>query len=180
MLAVDCYTGVHEEELVRELSKLSDQLILVRDLYKEESDVRCMTERFMTDDVLFGYVTNLCISDYFDSDKLEDARQRVCQATTPLIIVGTGASLIAPDATLVYVDMARWEIQQRFRRHEVKALGVDNRDDAVSVQYKRGYFNDWRICDRYKSTLFEHVDYWLDTHIVNQPKMIDRTTFLKV
>lgn len=87
--------------------------------------------------------------------------------------------MVAPGATLVYVDMARWEIQQRCRRHEVKALGIDNREDAVSLQYKRGYFNDWRICDRYKSTLFEHVDYWLDSHIPGSPKMIDRETFYK-
>lgn len=32
--------------------------------------------------------------------------------------------------------MVRWEIQQRFRRHEVKALGIDNRNEAVSLQYK--------------------------------------------
>lgn len=179
VLAVDCYTGVYEEELVRELSKLSARLILVRDLYKEESELRCMTERFMTEDVLFGYVTNLCISDYFDAEKLEDARRCACGVSTPLIIIGTGAGMVAPGATLVYVDMARWEIQQRCRRHEVKALGIDNREDAVSLQYKRGYFNDWRICDRYKSTLFEHVDYWLDSHIPGSPKMIDRQTFYK-
>lgn len=179
VLAVDCYTGVYEEELVRELSKLSARLVLVRDLYKEESELRCMTERFMTEDVLFGYVTNLCISDYFDAEKLEDARRCACDASTPLIIIGTGAGMVAPGATLVYVDMARWEIQQRCRRHEVKALGIDNREDAVSLQYKRGYFNDWRICDRYKSTLFEHVDYWLDSHIPSSPKMIDRQTFYK-
>lgn len=179
VLAVDCYTGVYEEELVRELSKLSARLVLVRDLYKEESELRCMTERFMTEDVLFGYVTNLCISDYFDAEKLEDARRCACGVSTPLIIIGTGAGMVAPGATLVYVDMARWEIQQRCRRHEVKALGIDNREDAVSLQYKRGYFNDWRICDRYKSTLFEHVDYWLDSHIPGSPKMIDRQTFYK-
>ena len=87
--------------------------------------------------------------------------------------------MVAPEATLVYVDMARWEIQQRFRRHEVKALGIDNRNEAVSLQYKRGYFNDWRVCDRYKDSLFYKVDFWLDTHIAGQPKMIDRETFFK-
>lgn len=70
--------------------------------------------------------------------------------------------MVAPEATLVYADMARWEIQQRFRRHEVKALGIDNREEPVSLQYKRGYFNDWRICDHYKDTLFTKVDFgWI-------------------
>ena len=75
--------------------------------------------------------------------------------------------------------MARWEIQQRFRAHEVKALGVDNREDAVSLQYKRGYFNDWRVLDKYKEGLFDKADFWLDTHIANDPRMIDRETFFK-
>ena len=129
-----------------------------------------MTERFMTDDVLFGYVTNLCLADYFDSEKLAAAQKKVSESNKPVIVLGTGAHMVAPEATLVYVDMARWEIQQRFRRHEVKALGIDNRNEAVSLQYKRGYFNDWRVCDRYKDSLFHEVDFWLDTHIAGQPK----------
>lgn len=180
ILAVDCYTGVYEQELVKEFSLIpSAKIILVSDLYKDEETLLRMTERFMTDDVLFGYVTNLCLADYFDCEKLAAAQKMIQEIDTLVIVIGTGASMVAPDATLVYVDMARWEIQQRFRRHEVKALGIDNRNDAVSLQYKRGYFNDWRVCDRYKDTLFRKVDFWLDTHIAGQPKMIDRETFFK-
>ena len=177
IIAVDCYTGVYEDELVGELTKISAQIILVRDLYKPEYMLIQMTERFMTTDVLFGYVTNLCLTDYFDMEKLEAARKKIAELDIPVIIIGTGAALVAPEATLVYADMARWEIQQRFRRHEVKALGIDNREEPVSLQYKRGYFNDWRICDHYKDTLFTKVDFWLDTHIAGHPKMIDRETF---
>ena len=90
------------------------------------------------------------------------------------------SAVVAPqDAMVVYADMARWEIQQRFRRHEVKALGIDNRNDAVSLQYKRGYFNDWRVCDRYKERLFDRVEFWIDTHVAGTPKMIDKDTFFK-
>lgn len=146
---------------------------------KPEAEIKAMTDRFMTDDVLFGYVTNLSLVDYFDSEKLEATRRQIVQADQA-IVMGAGASLVVPaDATLVYVDMARWEIQQRFRTHEVKALGIDNRQDAVSLQYKRGYFNDWRILDRYKNGLFDRVDYWLDTNVKGNPKMIDRQTFFK-
>ena len=175
VLAVDCYTGVYEKELIDELSLLQPaEIILVNELYKDEKVIAEMTERFMTDDVLFGYVTNLCLADYFDSEKLAAAQKKVSESNKPVIVLGTGAHMVAPEATLVYVDMARWEIQQRFRRHEVKALGIDNRNEAVSLQYKRGYFNDWRVCDRYKDSLFYKVDFWLDTHIAGQPKMIDR------
>ena len=149
VLAVDCYTGVYEEELLRELSALGARVLSVNACYKSEECVRQMTERFMTDDVLFGYVTNLTLDDYFEEEKLAAMRREISESTDPVIVLGTGAQKVAPEAALVYVDMARWEIQQRFRRHEVRALGIDNREDAVSVQYKRGYFNDWRVCDRY-------------------------------
>lgn len=180
VLAVDLYTGVHEDEMLEVLHNLFPTLIIdMRSLMKPEAEIKAMTDRFMTDDVLFGYVTNLSLVDYFDSEKLEAARRQIVQADQA-IVMGAGASLVVPaDATLVYVDMARWEIQQRFRTHEVKALGIDNRQDAVSLQYKRGYFNDWRILDRYKNGLFDRVDYWLDTNVKGNPKMIDRQTFFK-
>lgn len=181
ILAVDLYTGVREEEVANELKRLSPALFVdTRDLMKPEREIEAMTERFMTDDVLFGYVTNLVLNDYFDAGKLEATRKQVAQASGKVIVMGPGAAMVVPaEATIVYADMARWEIQQRFRKHEVKALGVDNREDAVSLQYKRGYFNDWRILDRYKDKLFDRIDFWLDTHIANQPKMIDRETFFK-
>lgn len=181
VLGFDFYAGVHEDEVIREIGRLSPVVFInTRDLMRSESDIKAMTERFMTDDVLFGYVTNLSMNDYFDPEKLKKAREEVLAAKGRVVVVGSGAAMVVPaEATLVYVDMARWEIQQRFRRHEVKALGVDNRKDAVSLQYKRGYFNDWRICDKYKEGLFEKVDFWLDTHMAGEPKMIDKDTFFK-
>lgn len=179
-LAIDCYVGVREEELLGQLGRLGDVAVVnVRDLYHNESHVRAMTERFMTEDVLFGYVTNLELADYFDARKLSAAREDIASSSRPVVVVGTGAGMVLPEAPLVYADMARWELQQRFRRHEVRALGVDNRAEAVSLQYKRGYFNDWRVCDRYKDGLFPRVDYWLDTHCADRPKLIDRDTFLR-
>lgn len=179
-LAIDCYVGVREEELLGQLGHLGDVAVVnVRDLYHDESRVRAMTERFMTEDVLFGYVTNLELADYFDARKLSAAREDIASSSRPVVVVGTGAGMVLPEAPLVYADMARWELQQRFRRHGVRALGVDNRGEAVSLQYKRGYFNDWRVCDRYKDGLFPRVDYWLDTHCADRPKLIDRDTFLR-
>lgn len=181
ILAVDFYVGVLEDEVIDQFKSLETSLIIeTRNLLKSEEEIRRMTSRFMTDDVLFGYVTNTELMDYFDKDKLEMARKQIAEVPDKVIVVGTGAALVVnrlEEATLVYVDMARWEIQQRFRAHKVKALGVDNRDEAVSLQYKRGYFNDWRVCDKYKETLFEKIDYWLDTHQSTYPKMIDKETF---
>lgn len=181
VLAVDFYTGVYEEEVINELRQLSPTLFIdTRDLMKSEDKIKAMTEPFMTDDTLFGYITNLTLNDYFDNEKLRAARRKVEEAEGLAIVAGSGAAMLIPnESMIVYVDMARWEIQQRFRMHKVKALGVDNHDDATSLQYKRGYFNDWRILDKYKESLFNRIDFWLDTHIANEPKLIDKETFFK-
>ena len=180
VVAVDLYSGVREDEVRQALQALQPSTFIdTRQLMKPEADIKAMTQPLMTDDVLFGHVTYLSLADYFDPAKLQAARRQVADATTA-VVMGTGAAMVAPEgATVVYADMARWEIQQRFRAHEVKALGIDNRSDAVSIQYKRGYFNDWRIIDRYKDTLFQRVGFWLDTHIANDPRLIDSDTFFR-
>jgi mannose-6-phosphate isomerase class I len=180
VLAVDLYTGTHEDEIISAFSKINKGFFIdTRKLMKSEKEIVALTKRFMTDDQLFGYVTNLHLEDYFDKEKYQSAKSQISKCNSG-IIIGTGASMLATEnAIIVYVDMARWEIQQRFRKHEVMGLGIDNRADAVSLQYKRGYFNDWRICDDYKDTLFDKVDFWIDTHVVDNPKMIDKDTFFK-
>ena len=179
-LAVDWYTGVHEEELSSALETGFARIIRMKDLMKSENDILAMTAPFMTDDVLFGYITNLRIADFFDAGKLAAARKELENAGPETVILGTGAALVMPDdATLVYADMARWEIQMRCRRHEVFGLGVDNRADAPSIQYKRGLFIDWKVLDYYKDTLFSRVDWWLDTNAAGDPKLISRETFFR-
>lgn len=148
VVAVDLYVGTYEDEIIRELSKEFDTVIDTRTLMKSEEEILSMTQPFMTDDVLFGYLTSLRIKDFFNIDKIEETKNIDLNTGKRILVIGPGAILAAPaGATLVYADMARWEIQQRFRRHEVKGLGVDNHADAVSLQYKRGLFIDWRVLD---------------------------------
>lgn len=182
VMAVDCYAGVLEEEIIVRFASLKHGLLIsTRTLMKPENELLAMTGRYMTDDVLFGYMTNFQLSEYFDPEALAKAREAVAAAEGPVLVVGTGATLVTEgmERVLVYADMARWEIQQRFRKHLVRAVGIDNHDEAVSLQYKRGLFNDWRMLDRYKDGLFDKVDYWLDTNDRTCPKLIDRATFFK-
>ena len=176
VLAVDCYAGVYEDSVADAFGGEFSVIIRTRDLMKPEEEVRALTDRFMTEDVLFGYVSPLRIEDFFDNDKMERARARVADGT---LVLGPGASLVAPGATLVYADMARWEIQQRMRSHKVTGLGVDDSDAPVSIQYKRGYFIDWRALDYYKDGLFGKIDWFLDTNDSSRPKLIGAETFFR-
>lgn len=164
--AIDLYPGTYEEDFMAAFAKTGRKIIDTRTLMRPEEEIRQLTERFMTDDVLFGYMSNIRLEEYFPNPKPE--------IKEPSIVIGTAAAWLAPNAPVCYADMARWEIQQRFRRHEVKALGIDNHQDSPSVQYKRGYFNDWNIIDHYKDNLMQssRIQFWIDSNQRNQPKMI--------
>ncbi len=164
--AIDLYPGTYEEDFMAAFAKTGRKIIDTRSLMRPEEEIRQLTERFMTDDVLFGYMSNIRLEEYFPNTKPEIEEHT--------IVIGTAAAWLAPNAPVCYADMARWEIQQRFRRHEVKALGIDNHQDSPSVQYKRGYFNDWNIIDHYKDNLMQssRIQYWIDSNQRNQPKMI--------
>ncbi len=178
-IAIELYSGVIEEEVLSQIGAIAPDLLYnTREIFKPEAEISKMTERFMTEDILFGYVTNLSLIDYFDNQKLEKVKAQIEGNKGTAIVVGSGSSLVVPkSACIIYVDMARWEIIQRSRRQAVRGLGVDDSKEPVTIQYKRGYFNDWRILDRHKDSLYQNVSYWIDTHIENNPKMIDKKTF---
>lgn len=177
--AIDLYVGTYEQDILSAFSGTGRTVVDTRQLMRSEEELLALTDRFITDDVLFGYISPIQLEEYFDEAKVSALSQRV-EAEEPLIIIGSGAACFVPeDAPVAYADMARWEIQQRFRRHEVKALGVDNSQEGASLQYKRGYFNDWIILDRHKDLLMQagRIQYWIDTNDRENPKMISDQQF---
>ncbi|MBD1427350.1 class I mannose-6-phosphate isomerase [Sphingobacterium arenae] len=181
VLAIDMYVGVYESEIAEALKVLHpDKVILTRDLLKSEEEIRNMTAPYVTEDILFGYVTPLKLVDYFDPEALTAAKEQLEQHNGSAIVLGIGASLVAPDsATLVYADLARWEHQLRMRKGSVHSIGIDNSKDTFESQHKRCYFNDWLICDAHKESLFDRIALWIDTHIEDTPKLIDKATFMR-
>ncbi len=178
ILAVDCYHGVWYEPLKGEILNLPHALCIdTAGLMKPEAEILEMTSSFVTDDALFGYMSDLELTDYFDPQKLQAARDLIKTQTGTVIVFGYAAALVCPAKVLAYADMPRWEIQLRMRKNMVDGLGVKNRHEPISLQYKRGLFNDWRVCDRHKSALFEKIDFWLDTTLHESPKLIDKATF---
>ena len=176
---VDLYVGTYEQDFIHAFEKTGRPIIDTRSLMRPEKELLALTERFITEDVLFGYISNIQLDEYFCADKVEALKARIAKGGS-LIVIGTGAACFIPEnAPLVYADMARWEIQQRFRRHEVKALGIDNSQEGPSLQYKRGYFNDWIICDHHKDQLMQaqRIQYWIDSNQREVPKMINDQQF---
>lgn len=127
------------------------------------------------DDRVFGRMNGLTIEDWFDTRALKREREEVAGATKrgTVLVIGSGASLLAPNRDiLVYADMARWEIQLRYRRLEVGNLGCDNKGSCFAEKYKCGFFAEWRAADRLKKQLLPLADFLLDTNDAHLPKMI--------
>ena len=174
-VVVECYQGVLDDEVKTALQQAfaSGKFICSADVMRSEQEINDFFSEDITDDEIFGYMTRYTIDRFFDNKKVEVACGEIASAVGNVIVYGTGAAYVWPDADiLVYADMARWEIQMRFRRNEVSNVGVENRDERASLQYKRAFFVDWRICDRLKKTLMPKWDYVLDTNLAGSPKMV--------
>ena len=180
VVVIECYTGILFNDLNEGIKALKPDLALdSRSLFRSEDQIIEMTWPFVTDDRIFGYMTSLEMHDFLDPDKLKEARLRIDQESSGTIVVyGPGAALIfdKPDI-LIYADMARWQIQLRMRKGLVTGLGVDDHRLEFSLQYKRGYFVDWRVCDRLKDQIFSRIDYFLDTNEEGSPKMLSAGNF---
>lgn len=174
ILVVECYQGVLHDE-VRGQFRLAfpDALFIESSAgMLSEQELNTKLQADITDDEIFGYMTRYNIDCYFDEGKVCDLRNKINQKQGLVIVYGTGAAYIQPEMDLlVYVDMSRWEIQMRFRRNEISNVGIENRSERAALQYKRGFFVDWRICDRFKKKLMSRWDYVLDTNKAGEPKM---------
>lgn len=177
ILTIECYPGVREQEIVDGLcpNLQASQVIFSEEAAKDKDQIQRMLNRYLTDDRVFGYMAPFTIDDFYDSAKLDAIRQKVDSTEKGLVIViGFGASLVAKGNIVVYADLARWEIQQRYRSKEFGNWGADNREEDILRKYKRGYFIEWRVADRLKREFLPRIDYYLDTHLQNNPKMISR------
>lgn len=180
VLVIDTYHGVDHDELLQQLiAPLNPAVVISTDSAKyEETYIHAMLERHITDDRVFGVIAPHKLEEFFDQERLADLSELVEQCESGLIVVyGHGARLVAQGDTFVYADMARWEIQQRFRRGELGNWGVDNFNEDVLRRYKRSFFIEWRVFDRYKTKLLDAVDFLLDTNSAMDPKLVTGEAF---
>lgn len=84
------------------------------------------------------------------------------------MIVGTAAELLTEADLLVYCDLTRWEVQLRYRSG-MPNWHSTNYNDPILTKYKRGFFIEWRLADRYKKERYEKFTYLLDTEKENAP-----------
>lgn len=173
IIAVESYIGVHNEEIKTNLvDALQPELEIFADDLAFDGDVITeMVKRNLTDDRVFGVMSHQTLDEFYDKGSLYQAGMQIEQAKGLVVIYGTGASLIAEADILIYADLARWECQCRYRAGGTN-WKVSNEEEDPLKKNKRGYFFEWRICDRLKDNLYPKIDFLLDTNVPDDPKMI--------
>lgn len=173
IIAVESYIGVHNEEIKTNLvDALQPELEIFADDLAFDGDVITeMVKQNLTDDRVFGVMSHQTLDEFYDKGSLYQAGMQIEQAKGLVVIYGTGASLIAEADILIYADLARWECQCRYRAGGTN-WKVSNEEEDPLKKNKRGYFFEWRICDRLKDNLYPKIDFLLDTNVPDDPKMI--------
>lgn len=174
IITVECYQGTYEEINLRELKKRLpvNATCTSRDAFKNEEEIIRQCEEGLAR-VPFGAKTaTYDIEEYFDPNKLHALRQNIEFIEEGVVLIfGVGASKICTPDILIYADMSRWEVMQRFKRNDVPNIGVSNSTAPFDVQYRWSYFIDWKICDKLKKQLLGQCDYFLETNNWEKPKL---------
>lgn len=183
ILAFECYQGVHDGEVLREIAKAFPDAHVYKsaEVMKDEELLYSILKDDITDDRVFGYMTRYTMDVYFDESKVALMREAIAGDKSELrIVYGVGATYVceSPDV-IAYLDMARWEIQMRFRAGTVSNVGFSNKGQSASLQYKQGFFVDWRVLDRWKKRIFKKIDWFIDTNVPEDAKMISSEVFFK-
>ncbi|MGO2083077.1 class I mannose-6-phosphate isomerase [Vagococcus sp.] len=180
-IGIECYPVTNEnlikEKMIEPLK--ADNVVKASDLFYSSKKVTDMIKTNLTDDRIFGLMSHHQLTDFIDQKSYDRINDQFNSTEKKLnIIYGMGASLIENLDLIIYVDLARWEIQTRYRSGEYSNWKANNAGEDPLRMIKRGYFFEWRVADRYKRELSHKIDYLLDIHDEAAPKMIDYPSYL--
>lgn len=173
-VAIDGVAGVFWEELiagVRACMAEPDQVhgFDARSAMRDPAEIDAMLTPWLPDDPVFGHRYPGELSDFFDPE----ARARLADealASPAAIVFGPGAALLTQggDPFIAYADVARNELQYRFRAGSVANLGA-RRPEAAKEAYRRAYFVDWVVDQRHLAELLHRIDRFVDAQRIGPP-----------
>ena len=165
-LIIDGYVGVLWENFRKNLQAGFDKQnvqvhwINISQAFKPELEINQMIAPFLGgDDPIFGKRTTLGLNDFFQKEKL--AQLHFDESADLNIVYGTGAALSGINGKIIYVDLPKNEIQFRSRAKAVTNLGALNPGENKPM-YKRFYFVDWPVLNKYKQALLPEIDIVID------------------
>ncbi|MGF7142649.1 mannose-6-phosphate isomerase class I [Anaerotaenia torta] len=171
VVTLELYTEVDIREILEGLKGLPALFINAEDCMVSDEEYNERIQPFLTQDRVFGIMNTMNIKDFYFPERVEEMRESIASAKGLVIVYGVGASLVCEGDTLIYADMARWEIQCRFAKGWSNWKSR-NQDAPKLAKFKQGFFVEWRMADRLKRGLFDRMDYLLDTNEAGVPKLV--------
>ncbi len=180
VIVIDCYPGVRVDEVV---SGICENMKIAKVFYAEDAafsgeEITKIIKGNITDDRVFGIMSHHKMKEFFDKELIAKMQKEIESTDETVLLIGVGATLITKGDVVVYADLARWEIQQRYRSKELANWKMENNDEDVLRKYKRGFFIEWRVADNHKKKMFESIDFLLDTNVKDEPKMVSGKGFV--
>lgn len=134
------------------------------------------------DDPIFGKLWPLGIEPFFNPVKVADLRveaaiRRGDPASTLLIILGCGASLVDCHDACWYIDVSKEQIQARFKEGKLDNWGAGFKPESFGSFYKRAYFVEWQALNRQKERLLPRLDRFIDLNDPANPVSISGDDF---
>lgn len=174
VIAIELYPAVNEA-LIEELLALLNVAYVVHSdrIFLPAAKINELLARDITDDRILGRKTLFSFDDLVDNDALKTVREELRSKQGRRVIWGTGASLIGIADEVIYADLARWEIIQRFRGSDYANWMADNKEEDPSRKIKRGYFVEWIMADKLKQSLDLAYRWYLDMNDDSSPKLVE-------
>lgn len=130
------------------------------DFLKPEAEIEQLVQPFLgTPDSVWGTKTSLQLRDFYRWDALADVKPD--PHSTVNIVIGTGAALTGWDASVIYIDLPKNELQHRMNAGSITNLGKSSPEKPAAM-YKRFYFVDWVVCNKHKEELLHRADILAD------------------
>jgi mannose-6-phosphate isomerase class I len=180
IIVIDMYPGVDENEIINGFKELNiDYFFNSNKCALSGKELTEKISDYLTDDRVFGVINHKKLDHYFKPELIKNMKNEINNINEGIILLyGVGAGLITKGDIYIYADIARWEIQNRYK-NGMSNWNIENSNDEFKSKYKRGFFFEWRISDRHKKNILNDIDFLLDTNIKENPKLLSGNDFRK-
>lgn len=178
LVAIETYPATNKEALIEGLKDVGFDFIIDTDIVNLSNEaLDDYLKEDLTDDRVFGHFSYKTLDHLTINSAFDQLQQTIDNNQGKGLLIGLGSSRFVKDGIVIFTSVTRWEIQTRYRNKSSANYNTNNFGEDALRMFKRGYFIDWRIADNYKDSIWDRIDYYMDTDNANHPKMMKHEDF---
>ena len=168
-IALECYPGIDSEKVAHEIRalKMEDLFITTTNqFYQSSNEIKEKLTEVLTDDRVFGRLTDASFLDFLAKEKNESLNQ-----ADRVLLIGVGAAELIDADMVVYANLTKRNIQLKLKAG-AENWQADNAQEEFLKKVKRAYYFEWPAADERKKLVLPSSQYLIDLNEENTPKMI--------